>query len=92
MSAPAFEHVMMLQSNSAPLPDTHDGADTEGCIANISPAERRKRLTFGLIGMAVSLAVLGLMLASGLDRWWRLALFLPFIGATTGFFQWRDKT
>jgi len=28
------------------------------CIANISPAERRKRLAFGLLALALSLAIL----------------------------------
>lgn len=85
-------HLLMMQSNTALAPDIHDKESLDACIPNISLVERRKRLLIGLIGLAVSLAVLGVMLATGLDRWWRLPLFFLFMGATSGFFQWRDKT
>jgi hypothetical protein len=62
------------------------------CIANISPSERRKRLVAGMIQLGVALLILAALLVMGLDRWWRLVLFLPFWGAASGFFQWRDKT
>lgn len=62
------------------------------CIANISPRERRRRLIGGVLQFAVALAVLAILTATGADRFWRLLLFLPFWGAATGFFQWRDKT
>jgi fatty acid desaturase len=65
---------------------------TQVCIANISPRERRKRLTSGVILFVVSLVVLLALVATGVDRWWRLPLFLLFWGAAVGFFQWRDKT
>jgi len=64
----------------------------EVCIPNISTAERRKRLTFGVITFVISLVILAVLVASGASRWWRLPLFLLFIGAATGFFQWREKT
>jgi hypothetical protein len=64
----------------------------EVCIPNISLAERRKRLLGGVIGLVITAAILAAMLVSGMDRWWRLALFLPFWGSTIGYFQWRDKT
>jgi hypothetical protein len=69
-------------------------AEAEGavCIANISPRERRKRLIAGVIQLAVGLIVLGALLATGTDRWWRLVLAPLFLGAASGFFQWRDKT
>ncbi len=67
------------------------GAD-EACIPNISPRERRKRLAGGLITFVISLAVLTTLIATGADRWWRLALLPVFWGAASGFFQWRDKT
>jgi hypothetical protein len=69
------------------------GSETgEECIPNISPRERRKRLAGGVIMFVISLAVLAALIASGVDRWWRLALLPLFWGAASGFFQWRDKT
>jgi hypothetical protein len=64
----------------------------EVCIPNISTRERRKRLVSGVIMFVISLAVLAALVASGASRWWRLALYLLFAGAASGFFQWRDKT
>lgn len=64
----------------------------EVCIANISPAQRQRRLRFGIVSLVVGLAVLGVLIAFGASRWWRLALFLPMAGAATGYFQWHDKT
>ena len=62
------------------------------CIPNISTAERRKRLAFGVVTFVITLAILAALVATGVSRWWRLPLFLLFMGAGTGFFQWRDKT
>ena len=62
------------------------------CIPNISTAERRKRLSAGIVQLLVSLAVLSALLAFGVNRWWRLALLPLFFAAASGFFQWRDKT
>ena len=62
------------------------------CIPNISTAERRKRLAFGVVTLVVTLVILAVLMATGVSRWWRLPLFLLFMGAATGYFQWRDKT
>jgi fatty acid desaturase len=62
------------------------------CIANISTQERRKRLMMGVVTFAVSLVILVILMATGVSRWWRLPLFLLFVGAASGFFQWRDHT
>ncbi len=67
-------------------------ASGEVCVPNISTRERRKRLASGVIMFAIGLAILAVLMATGASRWWRLALFLPFAGAASGFFQWRDKT
>lgn len=64
----------------------------ETCIPNISPRERRKRLAGGVIAFVISLTVLAVLVTAGASRWWRLALLPLFWGATSGFFQWRDKT
>jgi fatty acid desaturase len=62
------------------------------CIPNISTAERRKRMAFGGVQLLISLAILAVLLAFGVSRWWRLVLLPFFMGASSGFFQWRDKT
>jgi prepilin-type N-terminal cleavage/methylation domain-containing protein len=62
------------------------------CTPNINTAERRKRLTFGLIELLISLVILGVLLTFGVSRWWRLALLPFFLGSASGFFQWRDHT
>ncbi len=64
----------------------------EICIPNISIRERRKRLASGVIMFIVALVVLAILMAIGASQWWRLALFLLFAGAASGFFQWRAKT
>ena len=64
----------------------------EVCIPNISQAERLKRLSGGMVRLIISLVILFGLMAFGVSRWWRLAT-LPFLlGASSGFFQWQDKT
>jgi len=60
-------------------------------VANIGPAERRKRLTVGLIAMAVCTLASVLMIADGTPRWWRLSLVLPWWTAALGIFQARAQ-
>jgi hypothetical protein len=62
------------------------------CASNISPAEQRKRLASGVIGMVLGVAILAVLLFAGAGRLWRLALLPIFWGAASGYFQWRDKT
>lgn len=62
------------------------------CIPNISYEERRKRLKSGVIMAAVTLAILIMLVALDISRWWRLALAPLFFIAASGYFQWRDKT
>lgn len=75
-------------------PLTHDSDELVGevCIANISLAERRKRLIGGVLIFVISLGILAALMASGADRLWRLPLFLLFFGGASAFFQWRDQT
>ncbi|HKG55205.1 MAG TPA: hypothetical protein VKB04_13165 [Anaerolineales bacterium] len=73
------------------LPKKKEG-DGETCIANISPLERQKRLRFGITQFVIALVILGIMLAFGVDRLWRLPLFFLFWASTIGYFQARDKT
>lgn len=88
---PSVVFTSTLPSGTGTTPDD-DPQRAQVCIPNISPAERRKRLAAGVVQFAVSLGILGMLLAAGADRGWRLALLLPFWGAAAGFFQWRDKT
>jgi hypothetical protein len=62
------------------------------CIANIGPRERRKRLIFGLVSLAASLAIAGALVGTGAAVAWRAALFLPLMSAGIGIFQWQAKT
>ena len=65
---------------------------SEVCIPNISTEERRKRLKSGVMILIISLALLIVLVATGVIPWWRLALFPLFAAAASGYFQWRDKT
>lgn len=59
---------------------------------NLGARENRKRLVFGLVMLLVALFAAGVLLTSGVSRWWRLALFIPFALATHGLLQAREKT
>jgi fatty acid desaturase len=61
-------------------------------VPNINSQERRKRLIAGIIQFAIALIILAVLIATGVDRWWRLPLLLFFMGGASGYFQWRDKT
>jgi hypothetical protein len=73
-------------------PDAGQTPTGEVCIPNISTEERRKRLRSGIVAFVIGTAVLAALILTGANPWWRLLLFLPFAAATSGFFQWRDKT
>ena len=75
--------------NNPPLTDEEGG---EVCISNISPLERQKRLRFGVNQFILTLVILGLLIAFGADRLWRLPLLFMFWAAAVGYFQARDKT
>ncbi len=66
---------------------------TEGeCIPNIGPNERRKRVVFGTIALAIGVALSIYLMTIASPRPWRLLVLLPFWSGTVGFFQARDKT
>jgi len=87
-----FGDLMMKTMSEADSPDGQGDADRETCISNISPQERMKRLIGGLIPFVLAPAILTWQISIHADRLWRLSLFILFIAATSGFFQWRDKT
>ncbi len=62
------------------------------CVENIGPAQRRKRVRFGVVMLAVSAAIAAALLLSGANRWWRLGLFFPLATSAIGFFQAYEKT
>jgi len=64
----------------------------DACIPNISPIERQKRLNFGVRQLIRTLVILAVMIALGLNHFWRLPLLFMFWAAGTGFFQAFDKT
>ena len=73
-------------------PNDTEQDNGDACIANIRPRERLKRLIGGVIPFVVALAVLACQITADVDRLWRLPLFILFVAAASGFFQWRDKT
>jgi len=84
----------LFQGSNPPAssPNNHEHDDGEACIANISPQERLKRLIGGLIPFVLALGILTWQISSDVNRLWRLPLFILFVSAASGFFQWRDKT
>jgi hypothetical protein len=62
------------------------------CIANIGPRERRKRLVFGAVSLALSTVIAAALVLRGVPVAWRVGLFVPLLGASLGFFQWQTRT
>ena len=71
-------------------PDGNESADA--CIPNISPAERQKRMRFGILQLVITIGILAAMLAFGADKLWRLPLFAMFSAGAVSIFQALDKT
>jgi hypothetical protein len=78
-----------LNSNGLSDEDQEIG---EACIPNISPFERKIRLTFAIRQFVITLVILGAMIALDLNPLWRLLLFFLFSASTVSYFQARDKT
>jgi hypothetical protein len=88
-----FLGVLTQNLNSAGLtPHKDDQGSSEACIPNIGPRERLKRLVGGIIPFALALGILTWQMSMDVNRLWRLPLFILFVAAASGFFQWRDKT
>lgn len=66
--------------------------DQSVCLQNIGPAERRKRLTIGLVTLIAGVLIATALVLTGANHLWRIVLFLPFAGGAIGFFQAREKT
>ena len=68
------------------------GSSADVCVPNIGPEERRRRLIGGAVALGVGVGLAGLMVVADVDRWWRVALLLPFWSASLGYFQAAEKT
>ena len=60
---------------------------TSECVPNIGSAGRRQRMTFGIVALLLGIGGAVALAATGIDRSWRLALFLPFVSGGFGIFQ-----
>lgn len=70
-----------------------EGSGTgDACVPNISPAERKKRMNFGILQLAITFGILAVMLVFGADKLWRLPLFALFSAGAVSIFQALDKT
>lgn len=71
-------------------PEGNDSGNV--CIANISPAERKKRMRFGIVQFVFGAILLVVLLLLGADKDWRLPLFMIFAAGGSSIFQALDKT
>ncbi len=62
------------------------------CIQNIGPREWRRRLVMGAGTLAAGVALALALMVTGVDRWWRVGLFVPFWVGALGVFQARAHT
>jgi hypothetical protein len=62
------------------------------CIPNIGPRERRRRLIAGVVMLAAGVGAAAVLHVLGVERWWALALIVPFWGGATSVLQAHEKT
>ena len=74
------------------IPSESQEEAREICIANISLAERQKRLRFGIQQLIFTLVILAILVLLHANPFWRLPLLFLFWAAAIGYFQARDKT
>jgi len=70
---------------------TMNDAEYVAGVCNIGPAEIARRRVVGWIGLVVTLAVFAGLAWAGVDRWWRLVVFLPATISASGFLQARSR-
>ena len=61
-------------------------------IENIGPRESRKRLMMGAAMLAAGIGIWVILMVTGVNRWWRVGLLIPFWIGGLGFFQAKEKT
>lgn len=71
----------MTQSPHHPVP-----------TGNLGPQETRSRFVGGVISLAIGIAVCAALVFTGLDRWFRAPLFIPFFAGVMGLLQARERT
>jgi hypothetical protein len=54
---------------------------------NIGAAEKRVRMIMGTASFVVGVVAAAILVYTGVSRWWRLLLILPFYNAALGLFQ-----
>lgn len=54
---------------------------------NMGAAEKRVRIIMGTASLVVGVVAAAVLVYTGLSRWWRLLLILPFYNAALGLFQ-----
>jgi hypothetical protein len=69
-----------------------DAALDGAVCANIGPKERRLRNQVGVIGVAITLLLIGALLETHVPRVWRLTVFFPAFLSAMGFLQARAQT
>ena len=79
---------------ATPTPDRRANAQSEenACVANIGPQQRRQRMAFGVISLALGVGLAALLVAIHANPLWRLGLFVPFMSGAEGIFQALEKT
>ena len=65
---------------------------TSGHVENIGPRGARRRMLGGVAWLIIATLAAVMLVWLDVRRSWRLALFLPFTLAATGFLQARERT
>ena len=65
---------------------------SDGGLANIGPAGRRRRRILGAIIIAVGLAMVAAFIAARAVPGWVLVAFVPFLVGALGLIQARERT
>ena len=81
-----------LFAASTPDQRAADQPEENVCVANIGPEQRRQRMTFGMISLALGVVLAALLVAIHANPLWRLGLFVPFVAGAEGIFQALEKT
>lgn len=68
------------------------GGTANTCLPNINLAERRRRLAFGTVALALGVAASIPLVLADVSRWWRVPLIVLFYPAAIGYFQFADHT
>ncbi len=62
------------------------------CIPNIGRSQRRQRLTGGVLALILAVALLVVLVSTGVPRPARLLVAIPLLGGVLGVLQAKEKT